>query len=87
MQLSWSFTSKDKKLIVDLHNQYRSKVSPPAADMLKMVVAAGGFLEDMAGHVQFISCRGYKADLFCLGFATDPGKSAPKEQFGIANSL
>ncbi|XP_042317411.1 peptidase inhibitor 16 [Sceloporus undulatus] len=36
MQLSWSFTSEDKKLIVDLHNQYRTKVSPPAADMRKM---------------------------------------------------
>nr|XP_056701369.1 peptidase inhibitor 16 [Euleptes europaea] len=36
MELSWSFTEEDKKLIVDLHNQYRSKVSPPAADMLKM---------------------------------------------------
>ncbi|XP_008107961.2 peptidase inhibitor 16 [Anolis carolinensis] len=36
MELSWSFSSEDKKLILDLHNQYRSKVSPPAADMLKM---------------------------------------------------
>ncbi|KAJ7332932.1 hypothetical protein JRQ81_015112 [Phrynocephalus forsythii] len=36
MELSWCFTSEDKKLIVDLHNQYRSKVDPPASDMLKM---------------------------------------------------
>uniref|UniRef100_A0A8D0KN54 Peptidase inhibitor 16 n=1 Tax=Salvator merianae TaxID=96440 RepID=A0A8D0KN54_SALMN len=36
MELSWSFTDEEKKLIVDLHNQYRSKVSPPAANMLKM---------------------------------------------------
>ncbi|XP_054837308.1 peptidase inhibitor 16 [Eublepharis macularius] len=36
MELSWSLTEEDKQLIVDLHNQYRSKVSPPAADMLKM---------------------------------------------------
>ncbi|XP_020651059.3 peptidase inhibitor 16 [Pogona vitticeps] len=36
MELSWSFTSEEKKLILDLHNQYRSKVDPPAADMLKM---------------------------------------------------
>ncbi|XP_077190463.1 peptidase inhibitor 16 [Paroedura picta] len=36
MELSWSLTEKEKKLIVDLHNQYRSKVSPPAADMQKM---------------------------------------------------
>ncbi|XP_060087503.1 peptidase inhibitor 16 [Heteronotia binoei] len=36
MELSWSLIEEDKKLIVDLHNQYRSKVSPPAADMLKM---------------------------------------------------
>lgn len=37
MKLSWSFTDDEKKLIVDLHNLYRAKVSPPAADMLKMV--------------------------------------------------
>ncbi|KAJ6659869.1 hypothetical protein lerEdw1_018325 [Lerista edwardsae] len=36
MELSWSFTDDQKKLIVDLHNEYRSQVSPPAADMLKM---------------------------------------------------
>lgn len=37
MELSWSFTDDEKKLIVNLHNQYRSEVSPPAADMLKIV--------------------------------------------------
>ncbi|XP_062974992.1 peptidase inhibitor 16 [Elgaria multicarinata webbii] len=36
MELSWSFTEKDKKLIVDRHNWFRSQVSPPAADMLKL---------------------------------------------------
>ncbi|XP_053099540.1 peptidase inhibitor 16 [Hemicordylus capensis] len=36
MELSWSFTDEQKKLIVDLHNQYRSQVSPSAANMLKM---------------------------------------------------
>ncbi|CAI5777517.1 peptidase inhibitor 16 [Podarcis lilfordi] len=36
MELGCSFTEEDKKLLVDLHNQYRAKVSPPAADMLKM---------------------------------------------------
>uniref|UniRef100_A0A8D2JDP5 Peptidase inhibitor 16 n=1 Tax=Varanus komodoensis TaxID=61221 RepID=A0A8D2JDP5_VARKO len=36
MKLSWSLTDEDKKLIVDLHNHYRSKVIPPAANMLKL---------------------------------------------------
>lgn len=37
MELSWSFTDEEKKQIVDQHNQYRSIVSPSAANMLKMV--------------------------------------------------
>ncbi|XP_038235573.1 peptidase inhibitor 16 [Dermochelys coriacea] len=36
VELSSSLTDDDKKLIVEMHNQYRSQVSPPAADMLKM---------------------------------------------------
>uniref|UniRef100_A0A8C3T9D3 Peptidase inhibitor 16 n=1 Tax=Chelydra serpentina TaxID=8475 RepID=A0A8C3T9D3_CHESE len=36
VELSWSLTDDDKRLIVEMHNQYRSQVSPPAADMLKM---------------------------------------------------
>ncbi|XP_007423048.1 peptidase inhibitor 16 [Python bivittatus] len=36
MELSWSFTNEEKQKIVDQHNQYRSMVSPSAADMLKM---------------------------------------------------
>ncbi|CAM4613884.1 unnamed protein product [Lepidochelys kempii] len=35
-ELSSSFTDDDKRLIVEMHNQFRSQVSPPAADMLKM---------------------------------------------------
>uniref|UniRef100_A0A8D0H3Q7 Peptidase inhibitor 16 n=1 Tax=Sphenodon punctatus TaxID=8508 RepID=A0A8D0H3Q7_SPHPU len=33
---SWSLTDGDKKVIVEMHNLYRSQVSPSAADMLKM---------------------------------------------------
>ncbi|TFJ99843.1 Protein CNPPD1 [Platysternon megacephalum] len=36
VELSWSLTDDDKRLIVEMHNHYRSQVSPPAADMLKM---------------------------------------------------
>ncbi|XP_074833818.1 peptidase inhibitor 16 [Carettochelys insculpta] len=36
VELSWSLKEDDKRLIVELHNNYRSQVSPPAADMLKM---------------------------------------------------
>ncbi|CAM4685304.1 peptidase inhibitor 16 isoform X1 [Caretta caretta] len=35
-ELSSSLTDDDKRLIVEMHNQFRSQVSPPAADMLKM---------------------------------------------------
>lgn len=37
LELSWSLTDEDKKIILDGHNKYRSQVSPPAMDMLKMV--------------------------------------------------
>ncbi|XP_039391722.1 bombesin receptor-activated protein C6orf89 homolog isoform X3 [Mauremys reevesii] len=36
VELSWSLTDDDKRLIVEMHNHYRSQVSPRAADMLKM---------------------------------------------------
>ncbi|XP_067387638.1 peptidase inhibitor 16 [Emydura macquarii macquarii] len=36
VELSWSIKDYDKRLIVEMHNYYRSLVSPPAADMLKM---------------------------------------------------
>ncbi|XP_075766043.1 peptidase inhibitor 16 [Pelodiscus sinensis] len=36
VELSWALTEDDKRLIVEMHNNYRSQVSPPAADMLKM---------------------------------------------------
>ncbi|NXX97649.1 PI16 inhibitor, partial [Centropus bengalensis] len=34
--LSWSLRDEEKKIILDEHNKYRSQVSPPAVDMLKM---------------------------------------------------
>jgi len=37
LELSWSLTDEEKKIILDEHNKYRSQVSPPAMDMLKMV--------------------------------------------------
>lgn len=37
LELSWSLTNEEKKIILDEHNKYRSQVSPPAVDMLKMV--------------------------------------------------
>ncbi|NWW89329.1 PI16 inhibitor, partial [Rhynochetos jubatus] len=36
LELSWSLSDEEKKIILDGHNKYRSQVSPPAADMLKM---------------------------------------------------
>ncbi|KFQ99046.1 Peptidase inhibitor 16, partial [Opisthocomus hoazin] len=36
LELSWSLTDEEKKIILDEHNKYRSQVSPPAMDMLKM---------------------------------------------------
>ncbi|NXR12512.1 PI16 inhibitor, partial [Semnornis frantzii] len=33
---SWSLSDEEKKIILDEHNRYRSQVSPPAVDMLKM---------------------------------------------------
>uniref|UniRef100_A0A8C0GLD5 Peptidase inhibitor 16 n=1 Tax=Chelonoidis abingdonii TaxID=106734 RepID=A0A8C0GLD5_CHEAB len=36
VELSWSLTDDDKRLIVEMHNHYRSQVSPHAADMLKI---------------------------------------------------
>ncbi|NWR61458.1 PI16 inhibitor, partial [Bucorvus abyssinicus] len=36
LELSWSLTDEEKKIILDEHNKYRSQVSPPAVDMLKM---------------------------------------------------
>ncbi|NXJ96802.1 PI16 inhibitor, partial [Corythaixoides concolor] len=36
LELSWSLSDEDKKIILDEHNKYRSQVSPPAMDMLKM---------------------------------------------------
>ncbi|NXG52434.1 PI16 inhibitor, partial [Psilopogon haemacephalus] len=35
-ELSWSLSDEEKKILLDGHNKYRSQVSPPAADMLKM---------------------------------------------------
>lgn len=37
LELSWSLTDEEKRIILDGHNKYRSQVSPPAVDMLKMV--------------------------------------------------
>ncbi|KAJ1138931.1 hypothetical protein NDU88_005310 [Pleurodeles waltl] len=36
VEVSWALTEKEKSTIVQLHNTYRSRVSPSAADMLKM---------------------------------------------------
>ncbi|KAM9268590.1 peptidase inhibitor 16 isoform 1-T1 [Morus bassanus] len=36
LELSWSLSDEEKKIILDEHNKYRSRVSPPAMDMLKM---------------------------------------------------
>ncbi|XP_071624787.1 peptidase inhibitor 16 isoform X2 [Heliangelus exortis] len=36
LELSWSLSDEEKKIILDGHNLYRSQVSPPAMDMLKM---------------------------------------------------
>lgn len=37
LELSWSLSDEEKQIILDGHNKYRSQVSPPAMDMLKMV--------------------------------------------------
>ncbi|KAM6370128.1 peptidase inhibitor 16 [Pluvialis apricaria] len=36
LELSWCLSDEEKKIILDGHNKYRSQVSPPAMDMLKM---------------------------------------------------
>ncbi|XP_010209268.1 PREDICTED: peptidase inhibitor 16 [Tinamus guttatus] len=36
LELSWALSDEEKKIIVDGHNKFRSQVSPPAMDMLKM---------------------------------------------------
>ncbi|NWJ04482.1 PI16 inhibitor, partial [Crypturellus undulatus] len=36
LELSWALSDEEKKIIVDGHNKFRSQVSPPATDMLKM---------------------------------------------------
>ncbi|NXL89971.1 PI16 inhibitor, partial [Alectura lathami] len=36
LELSWSLTDEEKRVILDEHNKYRAQVSPPAMDMLKM---------------------------------------------------
>ncbi|NWX91437.1 PI16 inhibitor, partial [Nothoprocta ornata] len=36
LELSWTLSDEEKKIIVDGHNKFRSQVSPPAMDMLKM---------------------------------------------------
>uniref|UniRef100_A0A8C3KQI7 Peptidase inhibitor 16 n=1 Tax=Calidris pygmaea TaxID=425635 RepID=A0A8C3KQI7_9CHAR len=36
LEPSWSLSDEEKKIILDGHNKYRSQVSPPAMDMLKM---------------------------------------------------
>ncbi|XP_032936084.1 peptidase inhibitor 16-like [Catharus ustulatus] len=36
LELSWSLSDEEKKIIVDEHNKYRSQVSPPARVMKKM---------------------------------------------------
>uniref|UniRef100_A0A803VHC4 Peptidase inhibitor 16 n=1 Tax=Ficedula albicollis TaxID=59894 RepID=A0A803VHC4_FICAL len=36
LELSWSLSDEEKKIIVDEHNKYRSQVSPPARAMMKM---------------------------------------------------
>ncbi|NWV93949.1 PI16 inhibitor, partial [Machaerirhynchus nigripectus] len=36
LELSWSLSDEEKKIILDEHNKYRSKVDPPARAMMKM---------------------------------------------------
>ncbi|NWI04515.1 PI16 inhibitor, partial [Tichodroma muraria] len=36
LELSWSLSDEEKKIILDEHNKYRSQVSPPARAMMKM---------------------------------------------------
>ncbi|NXG00195.1 PI16 inhibitor, partial [Sakesphorus luctuosus] len=36
LQLSWSLSDEEKKIILNEHNKYRSQVSPPARAMMKM---------------------------------------------------
>ncbi|NWW40648.1 PI16 inhibitor, partial [Panurus biarmicus] len=36
LELSWSLSDEEKKIILDEHNKYRSQVSPPAQAMMKM---------------------------------------------------
>ncbi|NXA82324.1 PI16 inhibitor, partial [Thryothorus ludovicianus] len=36
LELSWSLSDEEKKIILDEHNKYRSQVSPPAMTMMKM---------------------------------------------------
>ncbi|XP_048183362.1 peptidase inhibitor 16-like [Corvus hawaiiensis] len=36
LQLSWSLSDEEKKIILDEHNKYRSEVDPPARAMMKM---------------------------------------------------
>ncbi|NXG14967.1 PI16 inhibitor, partial [Grallaria varia] len=36
LELSWSLSDEEKKIIVDEHNRYRSQVSPTARAMMKM---------------------------------------------------
>lgn len=56
LELSWSLSDEEKKIILDGHNKYRSQVSPPAMDMLKMVSGlnyrglGGGLCSASPGH-------------------------------------
>ncbi|NWW15399.1 PI16 inhibitor, partial [Falcunculus frontatus] len=36
LELSWSLSDEEKKIILEEHNKYRSQVSPPARAMMKM---------------------------------------------------
>ncbi|NXA13088.1 PI16 inhibitor, partial [Sapayoa aenigma] len=36
LELSWSLSDEEKKIILDEHNKYRSQVSPPARAMMKV---------------------------------------------------
>ncbi|NWV97565.1 PI16 inhibitor, partial [Machaerirhynchus nigripectus] len=36
LELSWSLSDEEKKIILDEHNKYRSEVDPPARAMMKM---------------------------------------------------
>ncbi|NXI03720.1 PI16 inhibitor, partial [Pachycephala philippinensis] len=36
LELSWSLSDEEKKIILDEHNKYRSQVDPPAMAMMKM---------------------------------------------------